>query len=263
MRTLALVCGLAAVSCTALADSKHRHNSRWGSGPVLVGSGKRQVDLRTGPSIHSLSVGAGFAVRVVAGPPSVKLSWDDNLLTLVKLKNEQGVLRVEVHSANAGGFVTELRPELEISTPEAIRSIDFSGGVSGVLARSTAAQVALTLSGGAELEATSLKVTQLTIDLSGGAEAKLSGQVESATVEVSGGAELKAGGLTVGRASVELSGGAEASLRVTEDVKGSVSGAASLKLSGKPKAVSISRSGSGECVYENGTRCDGRDDDDD
>ncbi len=245
MTKTALACAVL-IGFSALADWKYRHiSTTFSSEPKRVGSGKRQVEVRTTDAVHSVEAGAGFVVKIVAGPPSTKVSWDDNLISLVKIRNDKGTLRVELDTEKVGGLSSELSPEIEVSTPSPIRSLDLSGGANATLLRSTESQFRVTLSGGAQLDASAVAASVLTLELSGGASATLSGKSDSARVDVSGGARLKGVTLTVRKATFDISGGANAEMTVSEEATGEVSGAANLKVQGSPKVMKISTSGVG------------------
>ncbi len=267
MRILLLLLCFVFGVCSARAETTMTFNSKFGlkNGPKYVGSGTKLAETRKTEPIHSVEVGGGVSLRVVEGPPSVQVNWDDNLVSFVQTKVVNGVLAVEVKVPNdTGSLTSKLSMEVVVSTPAPLRRAELSGGASVNIERSTEKTVKLNLSGGASVTAAKLSVTQLDLDLSGGATATLAGTAEQAKFEISGGATCNAEALKTQKSRFDVSGGATAKTAVAQAATGEVSGGASLNIAGTPKVMQVETSGAGTVNGRSSkTARHGKEDDDD
>jgi Putative auto-transporter adhesin, head GIN domain len=233
---------------SAQAETTITFNSKAGfkEGPRYVGSTVKKTETRKTDSIHSIEAGGGVALRIVDGPPSVQVSWDDNLVQFVATTVNNGALSVQVKMANDTGSITSHLPiEVVVSTPAPVRRASLSGGASASIERSAEKTVTLNASGGASLTALKLAVSQLNVEVSGGATVTLAGRAEQADFEVSAGATCKASDLKIQASRFDLSSGATAKVSVAQSATGEVSSGASLEVTGNPKVMHVETSSGG------------------
>lgn len=187
-------------------------------GPVQ-GQGTLTTEDRTSGEFQHLSVGGGIRVVVASGSPvSVTLAAQANLLPLISTSVVGGQLVVNVAPP---GLSSTQPVTLTVMAPD-LRSLTLSGGATGTL---------------------QLMGTDLSLDVSGGAQLEATGRVRTLKLTASSGAQARLGGFIVDSATVTMSDGGQAELSVANDLAGTASGGASIRLIQKPATVSVSTSG--------------------
>ncbi len=217
------------------------------AGMGLRGSGKMKTERREVPPFAALVVESGIQVTVSIGPQKpLELSGEDNILQILVTKVEDGRLRIGFpHHTN---IWSHQDVQVNLTAPK-LREVDASGGaeVRGQLASVDALR--LDSSGGGQLHLTGIDTPELTLDGSGGAEIELAGKADRFSLEMSGGSQVHASKLSVQSMRVSGSGGSEGEVRVSEKIKGELSGGSSLKVIGKA-STRVATSGGSSVDYQ-------------
>lgn len=186
------------------------------------------------PFVMKISQGTTPAVTV-QGPQAtienITAEVKDNTLTIKNKSNAWDNVMVYVVVKNISKIEVEGAAVLE-STSE-IKADNLELSAEG------AADVSL-----------QLQVNSLKTEASGAADLKLRGTAPLHTAEISGAASLKAMDLQTKTTAIEVSGAGDAKVDATEELKGEVSGAASLYNKSKPTTVNVEESGAGSIVTD-------------
>lgn len=102
------------------------------------------------------------------------------------------------------------------------------------------------MSGGSDVDLYDISAQAAVITASGGCDIELSGKTDELTLNASGGCDVSASKLTARNCNAGFSGAADGSIRVTNRLDISVSGAADVTCFGNPKEVdkSVNKSSS-------------------
>jgi hypothetical protein len=184
----------------------------------VTGEGPLADEPREVSAFSAVEAGGGVRVDLAIGDTqSVVVRTNENLLPVIETEVVGGRLVIsgrESYSAPQGVRVTIVVPEL----------------------------TGITLSGGATGQVDGLDASQLAVELSGGAQLAASGTAASLRLEASGGAGAHLDGLHLADADVSLSGGSQAQLHASGRVAGDCSGGSQLDVAGGG-AVDVETSG--------------------
>lgn len=205
---LALVAMLVLAGCSTNAAPK----------PV-AGSGATTSDVRPVGGFTSISASGGLNLVVASGDvAAVKVTAQSNLLPYVRTQVSNGQLSATILDP---GITSDKAITVAVTIPR-LTSLTLDGGVTGTMELTTD-MLAVSLSGGATLQAIG-SVTQLAVTAQGGAQARL-------------------GDLATDSATVTLGGGAQVTLHVKTAVTGSADGGATLTLTTKPASMTVTTNG--------------------
>ncbi len=238
---------------------------------TFAAQAKRSEERRVG-EFDAVEVSAGIHAVVSIGDRSVDVEGDDEAVAKVRTEVHDGVLEigwVKSHGFfnwNTGEVTVHVRtPHLRMASAsggahadvtaltEAKARLSASGGGSVTIERAAARELEIEASGGATVTAAGIDADSLSAGGSGGAVLELKGRAAEADLSFSGGTTVKARGLEAQRVRVDGSGGGDARLKISEAVKGSLSGGSTLHVDGSPRAK-VRTSGGGEVVYADGRR---------
>lgn len=187
----------------------------------VEGSGNVSNERRDLSGFHAIDVGGVYQVEVTAQKDfSVEIEGDDNLLSLVETRVENGTLYIESEQRIAPKSSIKVR----ISAPN-IDDLDVSGA--------------------AGVTVNDLNNKQLTIDSSGASRITVGGKTTKLSVDVSGATRVDAEKLTADDANVDASGASNVVLTVNGNLTADASGASHISYAGSPKDVKKNTSGAG------------------
>lgn len=179
--------------------------------PVTRGSGQLSSIERSLPTFERVVIGLAATVRIIEGPaPSATLQGDDNLLSLVKIRTQEGVLYLESN----GSFVPRLPLIIELATPSLTKLEQRA-------------------SGNVELE--DIRGTQLALVLAGAGRLQGSGQVSKLELELSGSGEMRMGDLRSEDAVVRIGGAGNIHVNAERSLRATITGAGNVTYLGKPR----------------------------
>jgi len=186
----------------------------------VKGNGVIKTENRPIADFSSIKVAGGYQIKWSAGKPSLTITADENLLPLIRATASAGRLKI--------GSEEALRPTRDIT-----------------IVLSSASLSEARLSGGNSLNAGPISGPWLKLKSTGASDITVDGSVTDLKVTMTGAGKLNAKSLQAKNATLSLTGAAEADVAVTEMLKVSVTGAATLTYSGNPKTVEQKVTGAG------------------
>ena len=192
----------------------------WGWGAVK-GSGKIVSETRTLDSFDRLGSAGSATVVVTVGPAqSVTVKADDNVVSLIETKVENGRLKIGTN----GSYSTDSDVTVTVTVP---------------------ALKAAALSGSGDLTVTGVGGDSFEAALSGSGDISATGRAEKISVSVAGSGDVHLFGLASLRAEVSIAGSGDVEVSATEALSASIAGSGDVHYRGKP-AVKRSIAGSGD-----------------
>ena len=193
-------------------------------------------------AFDAVSVASGIRATVEIGPSRpVRVEADDEVLSLVETRVEDGTLRVGFKPHT--GWSGERKVSVTVQTPR-LRAIAAAGGsfVRATFARE--ARTSLDASGGSELHIRGIDAEQLSVQGSGGSVLGIEGRAGALDLQLSGGTRLLARDLATRDVTVQASGGSQGEVRADGRIRGSLSGGSELHVRGGATAAVATSGGS-------------------
>ncbi|MEJ2081360.1 MAG: DUF2807 domain-containing protein [Acidobacteriota bacterium] len=206
----------------------------------LRGSGHvTSVDLSQ-QGFTGVHLGYGSRSHITYAPDySVVVRIDDNLAQYLDVERNGAELSISLKPHFSYRGITF---EVDIAMPD-LERLRLSGGSKCALSGfSLDHDVDLGLSGGSELDG-SVTAQRVSFSLSGGSGVELMGQGTSSRLDGSGGSHFDLGDFETQDVRVSLSGGSNATIRVSDELSGSLSGGSQVRYIGNPTLGKISKSG--------------------
>jgi len=186
---------------------------------TVKGSGVAATEVRTVDEFSKISIGGTSEVTVTVGDEqSVTVTFDDNLLELVRTEVSNGELQI----STKGNYSTSVGMKVEISVP----TLD-EASVSGI----------------GQLNVEGVIGPKFKLDVSGVGSAQIFGNVDQLDVSVSGTAKAKLKDLKSKSVDVNTSGTSSAEVFATESADADASGTSTIEVFGNPTSVSHDTSG--------------------
>jgi hypothetical protein len=186
-----------------------------------IGSGHAVTTQVNVTDFTAVSASQGFNVVITQGNTfSIKVTTDDNLQQYIDVHKDGATLYVQLQPGLA--FTTS-QLKAEITMPD-IQTIQLSGG-------SVANAAGFNLN------------HEFTVDLSGGSRATVTGQAADLAISGSGGSNINLQDFQVQNAQVDLSGGSQARINLNGRLDASLSGGSQLHYRGNPSMGNIDTSG--------------------
>ena len=156
-----------------------------------------------------------------AGPRTLTVTADDNLVSLFTSEVKDGTLELSVAK---GKSLSGKRPVYRVTISE-LKKLDVTG--SGTV------------------DATKLDGDALSMSISGSGTATLAGRVDDLRVSITGSGSFNGTALTAKRAKIDVTGSGEVTVNASEELDAEVTGSGSIWYIGSPKLTpSVSGSGS-------------------
>jgi hypothetical protein len=197
---------------------------------TIVGSGHkatRTVAVGKGKSIAPFSkvlLTGAFDLDVKGGGQSdIKITGDDNLLSLVKL------------SVKGDTLIVETKEGANYSSKIGLKVSFSSSSLNGV-----------SISGSGDAKLTNFKADKAQFAISGSGDIQVVGQANSVDGSISGSGDIDLAKMPARSASASIAGSGTIKLNVTDKLSANISGSGDIRYAGKPKSVSKSVVGSGE-----------------
>jgi Putative auto-transporter adhesin, head GIN domain len=192
------------------------------NGPALKGTGKWTAIKRTVEQFHAIDLRDAVEVRINVGAPlSLSVEADDNLISVVDTRVENGKLIVSVTKS----FQSGRSPELVISVPELSE---------------------VTSSGAGQIVLTGVKGDVLNIDLSGAGNLTAMGNVQNLTIKLSGAGKADCIKLLADNVKIDSSGAGNCYVDTAKSLNAKLSGAGNIQYRGAPASLTKSDTGAGE-----------------
>lgn len=186
----------------------------------VEGSGTAAETRRNVGDFRAIRVDGAINVRFSAGPKSVILNGDDNLLPLVTTEVTSKTLVLTTKE--------EVDPEFDLVATISAASLEaFHGNGAG----------------NATLEG--LDSEQFSVTLDGAGDVELAGESKALRIEINGAGDVAAKGLQAGDVRVEINGAGNAEVYSQRELAVEINGAGRVSYSGKPAKVTQEINGVG------------------
>lgn len=210
--------------CIAVCGTAGAHRDRHGHGDDrdrIEGSGDRISQVRDVAGFDEIRVECAFDLEITVGPAfSVELTYDDNLIDLIRTDVRGGVLVLDCEEA----FEADRSCRARIAMP---------------------ALVGITVNGAADSEVRGLSGGAFEYKLRGAGQLELQGAVERLDIHLLGAGSIDAHDLIAEAVDVQLSGTGSVRVHATQRFDGQVSGCGSITYTGNPPRAREDVSGIG------------------
>ena len=211
-----------------------------GDAGSVVGSGRLTSRLISLSGVNSVTVGAGFAVRLnIGGPEQAKITMDDNLVDRVRATVTGDQLSLGL-APGVGVRNATMTAEVTVGRLDRLAT----SGASRVLLVSAPAGPALNLTAAGNSEVTGpIRVDRPQATASGSATLVLSGLAREVDLSGTGASRLLLADLAVRNLDVDLSGTSHATVTVSDTLAADTAGASVLRYRGTPNITRQQTSG--------------------
>jgi len=173
------------------------------------GNGHIKTDDRTIKASIEIDAGGAFAIEWQSGPPALRITTDQNLLSYIE--------------SDVSGDTLYLRTHEQIWPTHGIKVVISSPTRTGARIRGAVKLVAKQLTG-----------TKFALEASGASRVSLDGNVDELLADMTGASELEASGLQTKTAQISTTGAGDAEIAVAETLKVAITGAGKVTYSGNP-----------------------------
>ena len=191
----------------------------------IRGNGHIKTDDRPVSAFANIDTGGAFTIEWQSGPPSLRITTDENLLPYI--------------NSNVSGETLHLR------TREQIRP---SRGVQVVISSPTRAGARI--SGAVRLAAKQLSGPRFALESRGASRVTLDGHIDELLADMTGASELTASGLQTKTSEISTTGAADAEIAVADKLKVAITGAGKVRYSGNPPTIEKHISGAGSIRHK-------------
>lgn len=206
----------------------------------VKGSGDMVTESREVGEFDRIETSGSWDVEVVVGDQrSLKLTFDDNIIELIRTEVDDGTLEIYCEES----FSTRRNCKVEIMTPS-LTEISSRGSGDISVERIEADRFDFDLSGSGDFDLNG-HCREMMIHLAGSGDGTLSGEADVVDIRVSGSGDIDAVELKAKEAFVRVSGSGDVDVSCSELFDGRVSGSGDIAYYGKPSDVNTSVSGSG------------------
>lgn len=187
--------------CVALAAG-----CRWVG---VRGNGHIETDDRTISAFTEIDARGAFEIEWQSGPPALRITTDENLLSYVE--------------SDVSGDTLHLRTHDQIWPTHGIKVII-----------SSPTRAAARIRGAVKLTAKQLTGPKFALEGSGASRVSLDGNVDELLADMTGASELDASSLQTKAAEISTTGAGDAEVAVAETLKVAITGAGKVTYSGNP-----------------------------
>jgi len=191
----------------------------------IRGNGNVVTDQRSIADFTEIRASGGMKVEWHAGPPSLSITTDENLLRYIEGHISGSTLRLKEHD--------RLRPTHGIHVT--VSSPKFNGG---------------DLSGAVDLVAHNLTGAKFYVRGTGATDITLDGTVDELLADMTGAGDLKAKSLQVKTAQISTTGAADAVVNVSDVLRVSITGAGDVTYYGNPPTIEKHITGAGSVRHK-------------
>jgi Putative auto-transporter adhesin, head GIN domain len=191
----------------------------------IRGNGHIVTDQRAVEDFTELHTRGGFDVEWRTGPPSLRITTDENLLPYVEARKIDNYL--------------ELRTRERIRPRHGIQILISSSNRTGAK-----------LSGASDLKVPGLTSDKFALESSGAAKVTLDGAVDKLLVDMTGASDLNAKSLQARSVEISTTGAGSAQVTATELLRVAITGAGDVTYFGNPKTVEKHVTGAGSIRHK-------------
>ncbi|CAN5213658.1 head GIN domain-containing protein [soil metagenome] len=227
------------VPAPALAD--------WfGSGPRVEGSGKIVEEPRAIAGFNTIKSTSSFDIELVNSPTeSAVVRGDDNLLGMVELRVENGVLNIE----NRKGSSWRSRKGMTLTIHfKEISSLMLSGSGDLKADKINTRRFDASISGSSDVVIASLTAAIVAVSIAGSVDFTADGTAQKQGFNIQGSGDISAGNLKGETVAVRIAGSGDASVYASASLDVSIAGSGDVTYRGSPPRVRKSVAGSGSVL---------------
>jgi len=193
--------------------------------PGIRGNGEIKTEERPIATFANLDAGGAFQIEWQSGPPSLRITTDENLLPYIEnnVSDDTLHLRIREHVWPTRGI------KVVISSPTR------TGGK---------------IRGAVKLTAKQLSGPTFALESAGAAEVSLDGSVERLLVDMTGASQLAADGLQTKSAEISTTGAGNAEVAVSDTLSVVITGAGKVTYSGNPPTIKKQITGAGSIRHK-------------
>lgn len=191
----------------------------------IRGNGEIATDQRTIGDFNEIKASGGIRVEWQAGPPSLSITTDKNLLRYIETRIEGNTLRIRMQE--------RVRPSHRIDI--AVSSSKLNGG---------------DLSGAVTLVAKNVAGPKFFVRASGASDITVDGNADEFLADLTGATDLRAKGLQTRTSEISSTGASSASVAVSETLRVSITGAGDVNYYGNPQTIEKHITGAGSIHHK-------------
>jgi hypothetical protein len=191
----------------------------------IRGNGHVVTDVRQVGEFDEIDASGGMRIEWQSGPPSLRITTDENLLPYIDNRISDHTLRL--HSRKP------LRPTHHLSvviTSPHLHGVDLSGAV--------------------DLNARGIGGPKFYIRASGASDVTLDGNADEFLADLTGASDLRAQGLQTKSVEMSTTGAASAKISVSETLRVHITGAGDVVYYGNPKTIEKHVTGAGSIHHK-------------
>jgi hypothetical protein len=185
------------------------------------GNGKIKTEERPITSFNRIEAGGGYDIQWQPGPPSLRITTDENLLSNIETTIAGSALKIETHGQIAPTHGVKL----------AITSESLGGAE---------------LRGALRLSAGQLSGDRFVLDTSGATRVTLAGQVDRLLANLTGASRLNAETLRASDVEISVTGAGKADVTAANSLNAAITGAGRVSYGGDPRAIEKKITGAGK-----------------
>ncbi len=188
---------------------------------IVNGSGKKNTLRRKLKAFSAVTIDGAFDLIYKEGPPSISITGDDNLISLVKanVRNKRLRLSIEKSYRSHNPIVINI---------------------------SSANLQAISAEGSSSVRLDDIDTEHLLLNLSGAVDLVATGKATKLILHIKGSGDVKAKGLMSDEVIVDLSGTGDVVITAHESLQANLSGAGDISYFGSPRRISKNQSGVGD-----------------
>jgi len=174
------------------------------------GNGHIKTDDRTISAFTEIDAGGAFEIEWQEGPPALRITTDQNLLSYVESDVSGDTLHLRTHD--------QMWP---------------THGIKVVISSPTRADAMIR--GAVKLTAKQLTGPKFALEASGASHVSLDGNIDELLADMTGASRLEASGLQTRAAEISTTGAGHAEVAAAQSLKVAITGAGKVTYSGNPK----------------------------
>ncbi len=191
----------------------------------IRGNGHVVTDVRPVSDFEEIDASGGLRIEWQSGPPSLRITTDENLLPYIDNRISDHALRLKSRKPLRPTHHTNI-----VITTSQLRGADLSGAVDFV--------------------AHGLSGPKFYIRASGASDVTLDGNVDEFLADLTGASDLRAQGLQTKSVEMSTTGAASAKITVSESLRVDITGAGDVVYYGNPKTIEKNVTGAGSIHHK-------------
>lgn len=214
-------------------------------GCIVTGSGPRESRDHSFSGFDSIAASSGINVELNQGAAfSVRSEAPEGKLDRISIEQSGSVLRIDLRPEMAW-FGSSGRYVVTVSAP-AFTALSVSGGADIDASSLDAERLALAASGGGDINIAGARIGTLEASASGGGEIELQGTCTIATLTTSGGGDIDGEAFTCDNVTAAAAGGGDIDIGARMVANGSANSGGDVHFLGSPATFTADESSGGD-----------------